>query len=59
MLKEKSAVITGATSGIGLAILKALAAEGCNVLFNGLGDDQEIEEIRRGDRQSSQRHSDP
>lgn len=48
MLKGKSAIITGATSGIGLAIMKALAAEGCDVLFNGLGDDQEIEEIRCG-----------
>ena len=48
MLKGKSAIITGATSGIGLAIMKALAAEGCDVLFNGLGDDREIEEIRRG-----------
>ncbi len=48
MLKGKSAVVTGATSGIGLAILKALAAEGCDVLFNGLGDDQEIEALSRG-----------
>ena len=48
MLKGKTAVITGATSGIGLAILKALAAEGCDVLFNGLGDDREIEKIRSG-----------
>jgi len=48
MLKGKAAVVTGATSGIGLAILKALAAEGCDVLFNGLGDDREIEALRRG-----------
>ena len=48
MLHGKSAVVTGATSGIGLAILRALAAEGCDVLFNGLGDEREIEAVRRG-----------
>ncbi len=48
MLHGKSAVVTGATSGIGFAILKALAAEGCDVLFNGLGDEREIEAVRRG-----------
>ena len=48
MLKGKSAVVTGATSGIGLVIAKALAAEGCNLVFNGLGDSQEIENLRRG-----------
>jgi 3-hydroxybutyrate dehydrogenase len=35
-LKGKNAVITGSTSGIGLGIAKALAAEGCNILLNGL-----------------------
>lgn len=48
MLKGKSAVVTGATSGIGLVIAKALAAQGCNLVFNGLGDSQEIENLRRG-----------
>ena len=48
MLKGKSAVVTGATSGIGLVIAKALAAQGCNLVFNGLGDPQEIENLRRG-----------
>jgi len=47
MLKGKSAVITGSTSGIGLAIARALAAQGCNVMLNGFGDAQEIEAIRR------------
>lgn len=42
MLKGKNAIITGSTSGIGLAIAHALAAEGCNVLFNGFGDKGEI-----------------
>lgn len=36
-LKSKNAVVTGSTSGIGLAIAKALAAEGANVMLNGLG----------------------
>jgi 3-hydroxybutyrate dehydrogenase len=35
-LKGKNAVITGSTSGIGLGIAKALAAEGCNIMLNGL-----------------------
>ncbi|MBY0406444.1 MAG: 3-hydroxybutyrate dehydrogenase [Rickettsiales bacterium] len=37
-LKGKAAVVTGSTSGIGLAIAKSLAAEGCNILLNGFGD---------------------
>ena len=48
MLKGKNAIVTGATSGIGLAIAKALAAQGCNLMFNGLGDSREIENLRRG-----------
>ncbi len=47
MLKGKSAVITGSTSGIGLAIARALAAEGCNIMLNGFGDAREIESLRR------------
>jgi 3-hydroxybutyrate dehydrogenase len=43
----KSAVITGSTSGIGLAIARVLAREGANVMINGLGDREEIEEVRR------------
>lgn len=38
MLKGKSAVVTGSTSGIGLAIATALGKEGANVVFNGFGD---------------------
>jgi 3-hydroxybutyrate dehydrogenase len=38
MLKGKSAIVTGSTSGIGLAIAHSLAAEGCNVLLNGFGE---------------------
>jgi 3-hydroxybutyrate dehydrogenase len=48
MLKGRSAVITGSTSGIGLGIARALAKEGCNVLLNGFGDAAEIEKIRAG-----------
>jgi 3-hydroxybutyrate dehydrogenase len=36
-LKGKSAIVTGSTSGIGLAIAQALAHDGCNVVINGLG----------------------
>ncbi len=37
-LKGKTALVTGSTSGIGLNIAKALAAQGANVLMNGFGD---------------------
>jgi len=46
MLKGKSAVVTGSTSGIGLGIAKALAAEGASVMLNGFGEPREIEAIR-------------
>ena len=46
ILKSKNAVITGSTSGIGLAIARALAKEGANVVINGLGDAAEIEKTR-------------
>jgi 3-hydroxybutyrate dehydrogenase len=36
-IKNRNAVITGSTSGIGLACARALAAEAINVLINGLG----------------------
>jgi 3-hydroxybutyrate dehydrogenase len=48
MLKSKTALVTGSTSGIGLAIAKALAAEGCNVMINGFGDAAAIEAERAG-----------
>lgn len=46
MLQGKVAVITGSTSGIGLGIAKALAAQGCDIVLNGLGKADEIEAIR-------------
>ncbi|HYZ47534.1 MAG TPA: 3-hydroxybutyrate dehydrogenase [Sphingomonas sp.] len=45
-LKGKAAIVTGSTSGIGLAYAKALAAEGAAVMINGFGDAQAIEAER-------------
>ncbi len=45
MLTGKSAIVTGSTSGIGLAIAHALAAEGCNIVFNGFGDKAAIDAL--------------
>ena len=45
-LKGKSAIITGSTSGIGLAYAKVLAAEGASVVINGFGDTAAIEKER-------------
>src|SRR6266404_4896494 len=48
MIKGKSAIVTGSTSGIGLGIATALAEQGCNLLLNGFGDKAEIEKLRAG-----------
>jgi 3-hydroxybutyrate dehydrogenase len=45
-LKGKTALVTGSTSGIGLACARALAGAGANVMLNGFGDAGEIETIR-------------
>jgi 3-hydroxybutyrate dehydrogenase len=45
-LRSKAAVVTGSTSGIGLAIARALAAEGANVMINGFGGADDIEAAR-------------
>jgi len=46
MLKNKTALITGSTSGIGLGIARAFAQAGVNVMLNGLGDAATIEKLR-------------
>jgi 3-hydroxybutyrate dehydrogenase len=45
-LKGHVAIITGSTSGIGQALAEGLAAEGVNIVLNGLGDPAAIEKVR-------------
>lgn len=47
MLREKSVLVTGSTSGIGLGIARAFAAEGANITLNGFGDPEAVEAQRR------------
>ena len=47
-LKGKTAVVTGSTSGIGLAYARAFAAAGANVVINGMGVPADIERERSG-----------
>lgn len=46
-LKDKTALVTGSTSGIGLAIAHALAAEGANIIFNGFGEAAMIADLQK------------
>ena len=46
MIKGKSAVVTGSTSGIGLGIARVLAGKGVNLVLNGFGEKAAIEEER-------------
>jgi 3-hydroxybutyrate dehydrogenase len=47
MLRGKTAIVTGSTSGIGLGIASAFAAEGCDVMLNGFGEAAAIAELRK------------
>ena len=47
MLKGKTAIITGSTSGIGLGIATGFAKEGMNVVINGFGKPEDIEKERK------------
>lgn len=46
MLKGKTALVTGSTSGIGLGLVQALAAQGANIMLNGFGDAAEIAALK-------------
>ena len=48
MLKGKVALVTGSTSGIGLAIARAYAKQGADIVINGFGDKDGIEKERSG-----------
>ncbi|MBV8790766.1 MAG: 3-hydroxybutyrate dehydrogenase [Pseudolabrys sp.] len=47
-MKGKAALVTGSTSGIGLAIARAFAAQSVNVMLNGFGEAAAIEQLRAG-----------
>ena len=47
MLKGKTAVVSGSTSGIGLGIARALAGAGANVMLNGFGEPSSINKLRQ------------
>jgi 3-hydroxybutyrate dehydrogenase len=47
MLKGKIAIVTGSTSGIGRAIATALAAEGCDIMLNGFGEPETIDDLKQ------------
>ena len=60
-LKDKTSLITGSTSGIGLGIARALAGAGSSIILNGFGKAEEIEATQKsvgsdfGELQSSRK----
>ncbi|MBV8663513.1 MAG: SDR family NAD(P)-dependent oxidoreductase, partial [Hyphomicrobiales bacterium] len=46
MVEQRVAVVTGSTSGIGLGVARAFAAQGANVVLNGFGAPEDIERER-------------
>jgi 3-hydroxybutyrate dehydrogenase len=48
MLKGKTSIVTGSTSGIGLGVARALAEAGADLMLNGFGEASAIEQVRNG-----------
>lgn len=44
---EMNALVTGSTSGIGLGVAQRLAAQGCNIMLNGFGTEEQIAEAKK------------